>query len=145
MAELQKYPQLARVLRELRETNHYCQEDVAAEIDVARSTYANYEAGSRRPGAAQIKQLAKLYHIPYDVLLDRISQTPSAAPSRAVPHSLAEQYAEEYRAKIVNPRKFWNELFSLENTRLVFYFTKVEPLGQRELSEFIQKDAEGFP
>lgn len=144
MAELQKYPQLALVLRQLREANHYCQEDIAAVIDVNRKTYSNYEAGIRQPDAKQIKQLADFYRIPYAEMLARLCHPAPAAPSHQAPHSLAEQYAEEYRIKILNPRKFWNELFSLENIRLVFYFTKVEPLGQREISEFIQKDAEGF-
>lgn len=59
---------LCERLRELREYDKYTQLEVAAKIDVSRSTYGAYERGTVNPPAEKIQALAKLYHVNVDYL-----------------------------------------------------------------------------
>ena len=53
---------LAERMKELRLENKLKQTEVADILNVAISTYCNYEYGQREPGAAAIAKLARLYH-----------------------------------------------------------------------------------
>ena len=58
-------------LAELRNKKGTTQDEVASFIGVARTTYANYEQGTREPDIQTLCKLADLYNVPLDYLLGR--------------------------------------------------------------------------
>ena len=53
---------MRKLLRELRELNHFTQEDIAERIGIDRSTYTNIELGNKNPSfnvALKIKEIFK--------------------------------------------------------------------------------------
>ena len=67
---------LAERMKELRLENKLKQTEVADFLDVAISTYCNYEYGQREPSATAIAKLAQLYHVSTDYLLGLNEPTP---------------------------------------------------------------------
>lgn len=61
--------QVAKNIRYLRNVFGYTQTEVADEIHMCRSTYALYELGKKVPGADTILDLANLYHVRVDTIL----------------------------------------------------------------------------
>ncbi|MCL2170280.1 MAG: helix-turn-helix domain-containing protein [Defluviitaleaceae bacterium] len=59
-------------LRELREAKEMLQAQVAAYLQVARTTYARYETGEREMTYNSLIRLADLYGVSVDYLLGRI-------------------------------------------------------------------------
>lgn len=71
-------------LKELRKGAGMRQEDVAAHLGVARTTYLYIEAGVRPPDADELVRLAALYGIPTDELLSMpISREPMPRLTRS--------------------------------------------------------------
>ena len=62
---------LTERMRELRKERHLRQEDIAAELDIATTTYCRYELGMREPAASLLEQMADYYGITVDYLLGR--------------------------------------------------------------------------
>jgi transcriptional regulator with XRE-family HTH domain len=62
---------LSKRLSELRKKNHLKQDDVANILGVVRSTYGNYEQGTREMDLAAILKLADYYKVSLDYLLGR--------------------------------------------------------------------------
>ena len=60
---------LPKKLRLLRKKSHLRQEDVARKLNLERSTYCNYENGSRMPSLETAVLLADFYQVPVDYLL----------------------------------------------------------------------------
>lgn len=61
-------------LKMLRKQCGLSQLQVAEKLYVTRSAYANYEQGTRRPGADIIEKLAELYNVSPDYLLGVINK-----------------------------------------------------------------------
>jgi transcriptional regulator with XRE-family HTH domain len=59
---------MAKRLEQERIRSDLTQEMVANKIGIARSTYANYEAGKREPDFENIKKLAMLFNVSIDYL-----------------------------------------------------------------------------
>ncbi|GHV33876.1 hypothetical protein FACS18949_08890 [Clostridia bacterium] len=55
----------------LRKVKGLKQEEMAKIVDVARSTYAKWEAGTHKPNAEDLIKLADFFNISLDYLLDR--------------------------------------------------------------------------
>lgn len=62
-------------LFELRKQNKLTQDEVAEKIGVSRLTYSRYENGERKPNLDIIKQLADIYGVSSDYLLNIESNT----------------------------------------------------------------------
>ena len=56
-------------LRELRKEFRYTLDDIAKKLDIARSTYAGYETGHRKPSLETLSQLATIYNVSTDYIL----------------------------------------------------------------------------
>lgn len=59
---------LGERLKELRDEMELNQEDVAAKLNIGRSTYANYETERAEPGIAVLRDLADFYNVSIDFL-----------------------------------------------------------------------------
>ncbi|MCQ5129832.1 helix-turn-helix domain-containing protein [Butyricicoccus faecihominis] len=58
-------------LKYLREKFSLSQEEIAKQLKIGQSTYANWEAGRRTPSIGKIAQLADIYETSVDLLLGR--------------------------------------------------------------------------
>jgi transcriptional regulator with XRE-family HTH domain len=56
-------------LKQLREENNLLQREIAEKLNMPRSTYVNYENGSREPDVETIKKIANYYNCTIDYLL----------------------------------------------------------------------------
>lgn len=61
---------LDQYLKELRKACNYSQEFVASHLNITRQTYSHYETGRIVPPANSLYNIAKLYGIPVENLLD---------------------------------------------------------------------------
>ena len=62
-------------LRDLREDADLTQESLAKQLNMHRTTYANYELGKREPPFSLIIRLAVLYNVSIDYIAG-LTQTP---------------------------------------------------------------------
>lgn len=62
---------LTERMRELRKEKDLRQEDIAAELGIAITTYCRYELGMREPGASLLVRMADYYDVSADYLLGR--------------------------------------------------------------------------
>lgn len=63
-------PFLAERLRLLRRTSGMTQQELADALHVERCTYAFYETGKSRPDLGLLLRIARIYHVPVDLLID---------------------------------------------------------------------------
>jgi len=93
-------------LKELRLQNSLTQEQLAIKLDVGTRTYLYYETGKRLPPVELIIEMAKLFNVSADFLLD----VPSICSDRNRHEKLGvEQLIEEIRVLFVE-----NELTELD-------------------------------
>ena len=59
-------------LKQLRESYHYKQAFVAAQLNICRQTYSHYETGRIRPSVPVLYNLAKLYGTSVESMLERM-------------------------------------------------------------------------
>ena len=69
---------LGTYLKSLRKSNGYSQEFVASSLNIIRQTYSHYETGRIIPPVDSLYNLAMLYHISSDILLNYAMQDISA-------------------------------------------------------------------
>lgn len=69
---------LGTYLKSLRKSNGYSQEFVASSLNIIRQTYSHYETGRIIPPVDSLYNLAMLYHISSDILLNYAMQDLSA-------------------------------------------------------------------
>jgi transcriptional regulator with XRE-family HTH domain len=62
---------ISKRLFELRKKNHLKQDDIAHILGVVRSTYGNYEQGTREMDLSSIIKLADFYKVSIDYILGR--------------------------------------------------------------------------
>lgn len=74
----------AEKLKALRGQNHMTQAQLAAALNVARSTVAGYETKSREPSHDKLNVMADLFHVSVDYLLD---DTPVEITTFDEPHT----------------------------------------------------------
>lgn len=63
---------LGKYLKELRKSCNYSQEFVASHLNITRQTYSHYETGRINPPVNSLYNLAKLYGIPLENLMERV-------------------------------------------------------------------------
>ena len=69
---------LGTYVKSLRKSNGYSQEFVASSLNIIRQTYSHYETGRIIPPVDSLYNLAMLYHISSDILLNYAMQDLSA-------------------------------------------------------------------
>ncbi|EMK2598541.1 helix-turn-helix transcriptional regulator [Bacillus cereus] len=62
---------LSKRLAELRKEQGYTQSDISHRLNIARTTYANWEYGKADPDADSIMRIAELHNISIDELFGR--------------------------------------------------------------------------
>lgn len=62
---------LTERMKELRKERNLRQEDIAAELGIALTTYCRYELGMREPTLAVLARMADYYGVSADYLLGR--------------------------------------------------------------------------
>lgn len=55
--------QVGNRLKDLRKQNHLTQSEMADKLNLARSTYANYESNKRMPSEEVLKDIANLFNV----------------------------------------------------------------------------------
>ena len=65
--------QLTVLLKQLRKDHGYSQEYVAEKLHIVRSTYSHYETGRITPSVDSLANLARLYAIPFGIMLSLIT------------------------------------------------------------------------
>ncbi len=63
---------LEQYLKQLRKSCNYSQEFVASHLNITRQTYSHYETGRISPPVNSLYNLARLYGIPVENLLDLV-------------------------------------------------------------------------
>lgn len=64
-------PEFGEILAELRQDAGMTQQDLAAELNVAKSSISNYETGQRRAHTELICNAARVFNVSADYLLGR--------------------------------------------------------------------------
>jgi len=62
---------LTERMKELRKERKLRQEDIAAELGIAITTYCRYELGMREPSVSLLEKMADYYDVSADYLLGR--------------------------------------------------------------------------
>lgn len=62
---------LYKRIRELREESRLTQLDIANQLKISQAQYIKYEDGLRTLPARYLIQLADMYHVPTDYIVDR--------------------------------------------------------------------------
>lgn len=61
---------MKEILKELRVKNRYSQELLAKVLGLSRQAYMKYESGEVEPSVEIVRKLAKIYKVPYEVIID---------------------------------------------------------------------------
>lgn len=134
---------LEQYLRELRKSCGYSQEFVASHLNITRQTYSHYETGRITPPVNSLYNLARLYGIPVEDLMERIvtynisddfvkNKTPeSAFPSKEDLTPFLEYInAPEQNKKFKNLNR--NEKFFL------YYYGQLDQRDQQDILAFMK-------
>lgn len=62
---------MLQILSELRKNRNWSQQETAERLGIAKSTYAGYESGYREPSLRALIQIADLFDVPIDTILNR--------------------------------------------------------------------------
>ncbi len=127
---------LLKRIKELRKIHNYSQDYVADVLGITRQTYSHYETGSRKPSIEVIYQLATLYEVSVDDLLN-ISEINEDKDSEDL--LFASQTGNDLTAFLDffnNPRnkKKYHYHTNYEK-ELLYYFQKLTDPDKKELIE----------
>ncbi|EOO11989.1 helix-turn-helix domain-containing protein [Bacillus cereus] len=105
--------QLSKRLAELRKKQGYTQFDVAYRLNIARTTYANWEYGKTDPDADSIMSIADLYNVSIDELFGRDAPLESKLESIKVAASdLSPQKQQEVFDVLIDYTNFIKKHFT---------------------------------
>lgn len=92
---------LGQKLRELRENYDLSQGQVAAALNIDRSTYTNYELDKTRPSLELLVKLSHIFNVPRDTFLPDDSEG-DEIPLRDIvrPNSMAQSLNKEERGLV---------------------------------------------
>lgn len=127
---------LAKKLKALRKAHNLNQDDVAAELGIARQTYSHYENANRTPSADALAKLANLYGISTAELLSLAVLGISPEEYKNEEEALAGQNTDsflEYTQRPSNQQKL--AVLSSYEKELLFYFEKLSKDDKEEIIE----------
>lgn len=101
---------LGQKLRELRESYDLSQGQVAAALNIDRSTYTNYELDKTRPSLEMLVKLAHIFNVPKDTFLPDDDGDPGLTLRDIVrPNSMAQSLNKEERGLLAIYRSLTRE------------------------------------
>lgn len=132
---------LEQYLKELRKSCGYSQEFVASHLNITRQTYSHYETGRITPPVNSLYNLARLYGIPVEDLMERIvtyniSEDFAKNADSAIPSTedlapfLTYINAPEQNKKFKNLNR--NEKFFL------YYYDQLDQRDQQDILTFMK-------
>lgn len=92
---------LGEKLRDLRESFDLSQNQIAAALNIDRSTYTNYELDKTRPSLESLVKLARIFHITAEELLPIIEDDDSHMREMGRPNGMVQTLNKEERGLIV--------------------------------------------
>jgi len=110
-------------LKKYRDDRCYSHSFVASFLQVARSTYTNYENGVRFPDVLTLDRLARLYNVSIEAFL--------------YPEELYNSFKELHNLPYDHNRIPTIEL-DREEQLLIYYFRQLTPDNQNEVSHIIK-------
>lgn len=130
---------LSKRLRELRKSFDFTQEFVASYLNIGRQAYSHYETGRNTPTTETLYQLASLYHIPVNELLNLLSTKSGLLYTSSDTSNLSSTMLSDfldYLAKPENEKKL--KLLNRREKELLFCFEKISTKDQDDILEFIR-------
>ena len=101
---------LGEKLRELRESYDLSQNQVAAALNIDRSTYTNYELDKTRPSLEMLVKLAHIFNVPKDTFLPDDDADPGLTLRDIMrPNSMAQSLNKEERGLLALYRSLSRE------------------------------------
>ncbi|MCI8940824.1 MAG: helix-turn-helix transcriptional regulator [Dorea sp.] len=88
---------LSQKLKLLRAEHNMTQEQLAAQINVARATISGYETRNRQPSHEKLTSIAETFHVSVDYLLDNEESFPAAEFSLLQERLLDEEVFTLYK------------------------------------------------
>lgn len=67
---------LGKLIKKERKLRGLTQEEVALDLNIAKSTYSSWENGNAVPSLLQLKNLCEYYHVSADYLLELTAENP---------------------------------------------------------------------
>lgn len=91
--------QIGDIIKSLRKEKGFTQETFASEINIPRTTYANYEANKREPSIEMLKRIAKALEVPLDILI-KMSQLNNNVDEIGKINNELHETIKEFKAKV---------------------------------------------
>lgn len=101
---------LTEILAKLRTAKKITQADLAKKLGIARTTYAGYENGSRKPDPDTLQKLADVFDVTVDYLLGR-SDNPTSSHS-TIPNNDFSDTEKQILEEMKKYPVFFNDLAS---------------------------------
>lgn len=132
---------LEQYLKELRKSYNYSQEFVASHLNITRQTYSHYETGRITPPVNSLYNLAKLYGIPVESLLElavtyQINMDFAAPQLQEMDHTIEFDLFTEYANTPENRRKF--KYLNREERLLLYYFQRLDTRDREDIIDFMK-------
>lgn len=117
--------QIGDIIKSLRKEKGFTQETFASEINIPRTTYANYEANKREPSIEMLKKIANALEVPLEVIISmsqinnitkELHDTVKELKSKVNSENFNKEYVEEMLEDVINNdiyfiRLIYNRLF----------------------------------
>lgn len=133
---------LEQYLKDLRKSCNYSQEFVASHLNITRQTYSHYETGRITPPVNSLYNLAKLYGIPVENLLDLVVTYNINMDFARNPQIGKADIADELSMFIdfinapENSKKF--KFLNKRERLLLFYFLLLDSRDQEDILSFMK-------
>lgn len=106
---------LGKRLKELRESRHLRQKELAEVLGISRNTLASWEAGHRNPGMSAAQRLADYFGVSLDYLLGRDEPWQTAEHSPAYPTASTAPLSHTACIPVVGTIRAGEPLFAADN------------------------------
>lgn len=133
---------LEQYLKDLRKSCNYSQEFVASHLNITRQTYSHYETGRITPPVNSLYNLAKLYGIPVENLLDLVVTYNINMDFARNPQVSKNDISDELSLFIdfinapENSKKF--KFLNKRERLLLFYFLLLDARDQEDILSFMK-------
>ena len=89
---------LGEKLRELRENYDLSQAQIAAALNIDRSTYSNYELDKTRPSLESLLKISRIYNVPWETFMPNVDPDEESEPHDIMqPNSMLQSLNKEER------------------------------------------------
>lgn len=92
---------MKEILKYLRQTNSYTQEEIAHKLEISRQSYIKYENGDVEPGEKIIRKLSIIYSVREDFI--RKNEIPNPGLKNTAAYTISDNTDSFYIAKPAVP------------------------------------------